>query len=350
MKISKILSMAFAAILLVNVSCSRDEEVTQPKGAYENGIIIANEGGFSTPTASISFTKEDLSSQENNIFSANNNSAILGNVLQSIGFLGDNAYLVCNIPNKIEIVNRYSFKKVSTITAELDNPRYIAFSGNYVYVTNNNFSNVRKLNIYKNTDNSFVKSINFEKYAERIVEAGGSIFIQTDGSTYDSNWNELPTGHSISLLKSSSNNLEKTITLTDDGIIKDLISSNGFAYVLSSTATESYIYKISPEGAFTKTVLTGINGASKLRIDNNNFYFNDNKKNIYSMSISSTNIPTKPIFTTTANMYGFGVINNKIYVSNASFSQDSDVFVYNTSGTQLKTFKTGVGTSGFYKN
>ena len=343
MKISKILSMAFAAILLVNVSCSRDEEVTQPKGAYENGIIIANEGGFSTPTASISFTKEDLSSQENNIFSANNNSAILGNVLQSIGFLGDNAYLVCNIPNKIEIVNRYSFKKVSTITAELDNPRYIAFSGNYVYVTNNNFSNVRKLNIYKNTDNSFVKSINFEKYAERI-------FIQTDGSTYDSNWNELPTGHSISLLKSSSNNLEKTITLTDDGIIKDLISSNGFAYVLSSTATESYIYKISPEGAFTKTVLTGINGASKLRIDNNNFYFNDNKKNIYSMSISSTNIPTKPIFTTTANMYGFGVINNKIYVSNASFSQDSDVFVYNTSGTQLKTFKTGVGTNGFYKN
>lgn len=151
-------------------------------------------------------------------------------------------------------------------------------------------------------------------------------------------------------MKSSSNNLEKTITLTDDGIIKDLISSNGFAYVLSSTATESYIYKISPEGAFTKTVLTGINGASKLRIDNNNFYFNDNKKNIYSMSISSTNIPTKPIFTTTANMYGFGVINNKIYVSNASFSQDSDVFVYNTSGTQLKTFKTGVGTNGFYKN
>ena len=63
----------------------------------------------------------------------------------------------------------------------------------------------------------------------------------------------------------------------------------------------------------------GINGASKLRIDNNNFYFNDNKKNIYSMSISSTNIPTKPIFTTTANMYGFGVINNKIYVSNAFF-------------------------------
>ena len=60
--------MAFAAILLVNVSCSRDRKVTQPKGAYENRIIIANEGGFSTPTASISFTKEDLSSQENNIF------------------------------------------------------------------------------------------------------------------------------------------------------------------------------------------------------------------------------------------------------------------------------------------
>ena len=106
-------------------------------------------------------------------------------------------------------------------------------------------------------------------------------FIQTDGSTYDNNWTNYQQDILYHYWNLQSTNLEKTITLTDDGIIKDLISSNGFAYVLSSTATESYIYKISPEGAFTKTVLTGINGASKLRIDNNNFCFNDNKKNIY---------------------------------------------------------------------
>ena len=66
----------------------------------------------------------DFSVNESDIFAKNNNSEKLGNVLQSISFKGDLAYLVVNKPSKIEIVNRNNFQKTGTITTNLDQPRY----------------------------------------------------------------------------------------------------------------------------------------------------------------------------------------------------------------------------------
>ena len=68
------------------------------------------------------------------------------------------------------------------------------------------------------------------------------------------------------------------------------------------------------------------------------------------MDLNSTTTPTAPIVTTTGNLYGFNVIDGKIYTSDASFTGDSKVNIYNTSGTLLKTLTTGIATNGFYKN
>ena len=53
---------------------------------------------------------------------------------------------------------------------------------------------------------------------------------------------------------------------------------------------------------------------------------------------------------TTSNVYGFNVIDDKVFVSDPSFSKDNDVRIYNLSGNLLKTITTGIGTNGFYKN
>lgn len=355
MKIRKILSLAIASTLIFNVACSSDDDTiinNQPKGAYENGILISNEGGFSSPTSEVSFVSNDLGTVENKLYSGNNNNGILGSVLQTIGFNGDNAYLVSNVPNKIDIVNRYSFKKQATVTSNLENPRYIAFSGNQYYVTNNNFGNVIKLNVYNN-DNSFVKSINFARSAEKVVEAGGSIIVQTDGITYEATppYNELPTGYTVTIVKPSTNTVDKVVTLPSNGIIRDLISYNGNAYVLASSSTNSYIYKInSATGTFTTTSITGIPKVQKLRIDANKFYFADSTNKIYSMNLDSST-PSPAIVTTPGNLYGFNVIDGKIFASDASFTSDSKVYIYNTTnGSVLKSFNTGIATNGFYKN
>lgn len=352
MNFKKILPFLFASALLFNVACNDDDFVEQEKIlAYENGILIANEGGFTTPTSEVSFVSNDLATFENKIYGKNNNSEILGNVLQSIGFSGENAYLVSNVPNKIDIVNRYTFKKVNTVTTNLDNPRYIAFSGSNYYVTNNNFFDVMKLNVYNTANNGFVTSISFPRSAEKVVEANGRIVVQTDGVTYDSSFNELPSGYSLTIVNPSTNAVATTVTLPSNGIIRDLISYNGDAYVLASSNTASYIYKVNTTaGTFTTTTLT-LGKVQKLRIDANKFYFNDSSKKIYAMDLNSTTTPTSPIVTATGSLYGFNVIDGKIYVSDANFSGDSKVNIYNVNGgTLVKTLTTGIGTNGFYKN
>lgn len=348
MKLSKIFASAFAFTLLFNISCRNEDPVVEvPKGAYENGILIANEGGFSTPTASVTFLPNDLSAQEDNIYGKNNNNENLGNVFQSIGFKNDNAFLVLNVPNKIEVVNRYTFKKTATISANLEQPRYIAFTGNYTYVTNNNFYDVMKLNIY-DAANSFVKSISFDRYAEKVVASDGFVYVQTDGITYDSNYNELPTGHTITRINPSNNQVDKTITLTDNGAIRDMIADENTVYVLSSDNNQTYLYKITAKTATVEQIaLPGITNAVKLAIENNKIYFVTAAKQLYSMNGNSV----VPMFGfETRNIYGFNVIDGKVYIADPSFSANSITRVYNTSGTLLKTLTTGIGTNGFYKN
>ncbi len=350
MKFPKILASVFALTLLFNVSCRNDDDPIipqEPKGAYESGILITNEGGFSTPTSSVSFLSSNLSTHVDNIFSINNSNATLGNVFQSVGFKDDLAYLVLNVPNKVEIVNRYTFKKTATITANLSTPRYITFANNNTYITNNDFFSVRKVNIYDNA-NTFVKSINFDRYAEKIVTSGNYVYVQTDGSTYDSSYNELPTGHTITRINSATNEIDKVITLDDEFIIKDMTSDAGFVYVLTSNESSTNLYKIaSATGNAQKISLENVAGGSKLALENNKLYLISSAKKVFSITGTAAN----ELFTATANnVYGFNVINGNVYVADPTFSTDSKVRIYSMTGTLLKTLTTGIGTNGFYKN
>ena len=345
MKISKLLSALFAATLLFTTSCRTDDPIDepQPKGAYENGIFLSNEGNFGSPTATVSFISNDLSI-ENKIYSANNGGAVLGDVLQNIGVNGDNAYLILNNSNKIEIVNRYTFKKIATVSDQVSQPRYIAFVGNNYYVTNSSGSS-KFVNVYNSTTNAFVKKIDLTSSGERIVEASGKIFVQN--ASFGS-------GNKITIINPTSNTVEKEVTVPN-GNIKKTISTGGNVYTIASTSTDSYIYKLSPTGAISSTItLTGIANGNNLEIDGMKFFFSSGAK-VYSMDLSSTEVPTTPVLTLTDNswsaLYGFSVIDGKIYISNANgFTADSTVEIYSTAGTLLKTVTAGRGTNGFYKN
>lgn len=351
MKFNKFLTAIFASALLVVASCNDDDYLPSDQEVSYSGILIANEGSFNKPDATIDYTTSNLSGGTSDIFKTANNEN-LGDVLQTIGFKGTNAYLVVNNSNKIVIANRFNFKKNTTVTSNLTSPRYIAFTDSQYYVTNNNFFDVKKLNIYSTADNTFVKSINFDRYAEKVVEAGGNIVVQTDGSTYDATGNELPTGHTITIVKPTNNVVDKTITLPDAGIVKDLISYEGFAYALSSGNADSYIYKINTaDGTFTTTTLTGISNVQKLRIESGNFYFLDGAQKVYSKSLAAPASTAKTLLTAKGYAYGFDVIDGRIFLSDASFTGQSTVYVYNAStGAEVISFKSGIGTNGFYKN
>ncbi|AQW92254.1 hypothetical protein CMT42_01525 [Elizabethkingia anophelis] len=350
MKATKLLQVFFGIALLLNVSCNNDRSddiPNPPTGAYTQGIIISNEGNFTTPNASVSFATNDFGTVNQDIYNKVNNE-ITGDVLNTIGFKGDFAYLVLNYSNQIKIVNRYTFKKVGEITKEIVNPRYIAFTDKYIYVTNDKYQGGKYVSIYNISDLSFVKKIDVSNVAERIATANGNIFVQNASFGF---------GNKISYVNGSTNNLQSEITIPN-GQIQNIVPYNDNIYVLSSDAstTDSYIYTLSDTGAITKTtILKGVSQASKLRIDSGKFYYATGVK-VYAMDMNATAIPTTPIITASASdqysgLYGFDVIDGKIYTADSNkFTANSTVTVYSLTGNVLKTFEAGRGTNGFYKN
>lgn len=344
MKVTRLLQLLFAFALLFNVSCSNDDEVMMPTTSYENGILITNEGNFGTPNADVTFVTGNLSLKQDNIYSANNGSN-LGDVLQTIAFSGDKAYLVLNNSNKVKVVNRYTFKSTGEITEQINQPRYMAVANNALYVTNDKYGGDKYVSIYNAANLSFIKKITFTDSVERIVQAGGNIFVQNASYGF---------GSKITYINTSNNEIQYTITLPN-GNINKTISNNNNVYVIASGTADSYIYQISSTGSIVKTTtLTGIANATNLEIDTNKFYFTSGNK-VYSMDMTATATPSAPLFTVTDNsfstLYGFSVINGRIFTSDANgFTQDSKITVYNTSGSVISTFTAGKGANGFYAN
>lgn len=348
MKNLKLLNLAFAIIMMFTiVSCNNDDPVDLPKGKYDNGIIVSNEGNFGKPNASVTWISHDFSTVEQNIFGTNNDNAQLGDVLQNIAFSGDLAYLVVNHSNKIQVVNRYTFKKEKEITENVLQPRYAVAYNNNLYVTNSANGSNAYVSVYKTTDNSFVKKIPINKTSEKITEAGGIIFVQNAA------WGS---GNEISLIDPKTNALNTTISLPNVSI-SDIKSYAGSLYVLarSTNNVDSYIYQVTPSGSVAKTfALTGIPKVSNLNIYDNKFYFTS-KNNAYKMDMSATTAPQSPLFSVEdkswETFYGFGMVDDKIYVSFVNgFTADSDVNVYDLSGKVIKSFKAGMGANAFYKN
>ncbi|HFX18048.1 MAG TPA: YncE family protein, partial [Flavobacteriales bacterium] len=111
------------AIIGVGLTSCEKKTSTIAKGEYENGIFIVNEGQFGHGNASISFTDENASTIENEIYKSVNDVA-LGDQAQSIGFNGDKAYIVVTGSNKIEVTNANTMERLVTISSGLTNPRY----------------------------------------------------------------------------------------------------------------------------------------------------------------------------------------------------------------------------------
>ncbi|AKH94548.1 YncE family protein [Elizabethkingia anophelis] len=355
MKKNILLQFTLGAVLLINTACSGDrtinnEEPQKPlRGPYDNGIIIENEGTWTDMNASVDFISNDFTKFTPNIYNLTNNEE-LGKVLISIAFKDDLAYMVLNSSNVVKIVNRYTFKNVGEITKGIKSPRNVITTDKYIYVTNNtSFEPNSYVSIYNASDFSFVKNISLDNGAEKITIASGNIFVENSPALSDKS--------KISYINGMTNTLQSVINIPN-GRILNLISENNDVYAIASKYKEadSYIYKVSGQGTLTKTiVLRGIASASDLRIYKGKFYFTSGAK-IYSMDINADNPPTAPLFTTSLNnrdgfFTGFSIIDDKIFTAESDQYEDtSTVHIYSLTGTPVKTFTTGRGTSGFYKN
>ncbi|MDN6279395.1 MAG: hypothetical protein L0J45_00170 [Psychroflexus sp.] len=326
-------------------SCSSDDDnglsPEMPEGAYDLGYIIANEGNFGSPNASVSFINADLTQVTNSIFQTENPSETLGDVLHSISFDDEYAYLIMNNSNKVVVVDRFNFQHITTLTENINLPRFAEIEDGKLYIGN---SQSKDIAIYNISDFSYGASVSIDKPIEYLKAEDGFLYVQNAA---------FGQGNEISVIDLSTNQITKTLTV--GGVLNSMTDDNGILYALHSEG----ITKINMSTATEMETLPfvgDISDASKLTIEDEMLFFIAGSK-IYGYDLNVTELNDEALFDTQVEDetwflgYGFAVENGKIFYSDVNgFTEDSSLRVYDFSGKLLNTLTTGIGSNSIYFN
>jgi len=186
--IQKIGTGLLAAVLLAG-SCKEPEPIP-PRGAYDGGYFVLNEGQFLQGNASLSFIKEDFSATEDSVFYKNNDQTPLGDVAQSMMTHKDKLYLLINNSDKIIVADRWNMKYKSMMDAYIVKPRYmVKVSDRYAVVSNwgemfdANWADVEDDYLaWVDMDNDVVTdTLHTDLGPNQMVFVGGYVFVSISG-------------------------------------------------------------------------------------------------------------------------------------------------------------------------
>ncbi|WAC03179.1 YncE family protein [Lacinutrix neustonica] len=337
------LALIALVIAVTFTSCSNDDDSTAvvPLGAYENGILISHEGSFSGGVGTVSYVSNDFTTIEHDIFS-NVNSRSLGTVAQSMAFNGDFAYIIINVSNQIEVVNRYTFESIATINTGVINPRYMTISNGKGYVTAwGDYSDTTDdaLLVVDLGTNTILDTIATSYLPEEIIAVNNKVYVAT--GIYGN-------GNKVDVFNSATDELVDSITVGNSPNSLQLDSNNDL-WVLSS---ENLIEINTNSNIINKTVTfdSSISSPSKLNFDSGNLYLYAGGS-VYKMDETATDFPTIPEFTD-VSFYDMSVRNGLLYGLDAGdFSTNGTLKVFDlTTNTEMEVITVGVIPGEVYFN
>lgn len=362
MKLHK-LALGLLSGALLFTSCSKDDEFipTQNRvtGKYDGGIFVLNEGAFGSSNSTVSFISSDLSTVEKGIFSGINTDKTLGDTGQSIAFSGDKAYIIVNGSNKIEVVNRYTFESIATVTEGLKNPRYMTIVNGKGYITNwgdgldITDDYIAVLDLSSNKINSS-NTISVKEGPERIVANGNKLYIAQQGG-----WGQ---GNSITIVdlvtKSSRNlivgDIPKGLEIIGNTLFVLCEGKGPWPDPMAETAGQLVTINLATDAISSTLDFSEKKHPNHLQSDNIKLYYTVGTK-VYALDPAATGLPTKELLDASVkgvqSIYGFNVLGDRIYIGDAKdFSSEGSVYFYGTNGGYTGELKVGVSPNSFYWN
>jgi len=342
----------FFLIIGLFFSCKKDPIVpTILEGAFSNGVFITNEGQFPSGNSSVTFYNSLDGNVQEKIFKVANDQD-LGDVLQSMSIQGDKTYLVVNNSSKIEVVNTADFSSISTIE-NLGSPRHIQIIDETKAYVSDLYSGA--ISIVNLVTGEKTGEISIGGPSEEMILIGNELFV-TRPSLRENYSNQ------IFVINTNSNEIIDSITLGYNPSNIQLDKNNQLWVVCNGDREElenfGGIYRINPSSKQVTLALPfndkAISFYPRLAMNGNRDQLYFLKLDIYTLPIDANALPSSPFIRANGrDFYGLGVdpISNQIFVGDSgNFSQKSNVFIHDETGTELSSFKAGVGVNGFYFN
>jgi hypothetical protein len=347
MKIHYILILTLVTAI---IGCSDDET---PKGKYEQGVIIVNEGGFGASNGTITYYNTNTGTAEQNIFKTTG-SQFAGNVAQSISIVGDKGYIVVNGDNKIEVVNAKTFEGISTISnSDIVAPRYVQVIDNKAYISvwgpyDDNYSLIDSyVLVYDLSTNTTVKKIDTDEGVENLLYNGQRLFA--------SNYN-FGGSSTLAVINPSDNTLVDQVELAP-GPAEMVLDKNNKLWVITTGTFEGNDGKLFRINTSTLAVESqidlGMNPDTELAIteDKANLIFTSGTS-VYKMPIDATTAPSSPFITASdvVTPYALGIDpkTDEIYIGDAlNYASAGNVYIYKTDGSLKTSFVAGINPTQF---
>ena len=330
-------------ISLIITSCTRDTNSPESNGIYNDGYFVTNEGNFNSGNGSISFISND-GVVENNVF-ATTNSFPLGDVVQSMSIINENAFIVVNNSSKIEVASIDSMISVGTIE-NISSPRYIVkVSNTKAYISDWGSNSIHVLDL---NNLEVLSTISVGNGPEKMIFSNGYVYVCNVGG-----WGYEKT---ISVIDAQNDIVTNTIEVGDkpNSIVSDV---NGNIWVLCGGFTEyDANWNVISQTAGSLVKITGNSVVSTLnfQVGNNpsDLIINDNgtslfysdgswSKNVYKFNITDLELANSPLIS--RNFYGLGYNDGYIYGTDAvDYVQNGWSYKYTESGTVVDSVQVGI--------
>ncbi len=343
--LNKLLILGLISMGLFISSCDNNDD-TEPKGKYENGILITNEGIFRSGNGSVSFYSYDEDTVANEIFKAENNRP-LGDIVQSLTRTNDKVLIAINNSNKVEIVNSDDFKSIASV--EVMQPRYIAVEDDKAYVSS--WANGGKVYIIDLGSYTVVDSIEVGSAPEGLIIENNKLYVANTGWGYE---------QTVSIIKLSDLSTVKTLNVDADSPAHFVKDKNDMIWVLANGKviydqnynvighTPSALIQINPNTDMLENHMwlfdemhpakLGINKAEDKLYVGGGWGF----QGLYAINITATSAPSSPFID--APNYGFVIDheNDVIFLLQESSTSNGKLIRYKADGTKIKEYTVGI--------
>lgn len=320
---------------------------------FQNGFLVTNEGPFNNGFGSVSFVSNVFSGSENNIYQGVNNDN-LGNIVQSIGFNDNSAYVVANVSNRITVVDRFTFQESARIESGLENPRYFEVSNGKGYVSNWGDPFVTTddyVAIVDLTSNTITGTIPVGEGPERIIVDGDFIYVALRGGFGVNNQVVvIDTTTDTIVTEIAVGDVPESMRLDDNGDLW-VISQGSPAFTGNETAGSVSRINTDTQEVIATFVFAVTEHPSFINIVGDDlFYFLDSA--VYQTSVTNFSIPPAPIFTTPLLFNMFTPDNRTLIGCDAGdFASNGALRVYDLNTTEeIATLEVGIIPGNVYFN